>query len=71
VRAQKTFIPAASSIRPNVMPIIFAQSLIIVPGGRSPPSAAIRPLKHLAEYFSVHVAGVPDHERRLLIIFFA
>src|SRR5437867_3197745 len=48
---QKTFIPLRLNTA-NVMPIIFAQSLIIVPGTIAAFSGN-QTLKHLAEYFNV------------------
>ncbi len=65
---QKTFIPLRLNTA-NVMPIIFAQSLIIVPGTIAAFSGN-QALKHLAEYFSVtSVAYLVTSA--VLIIFFA
>jgi len=65
---QKTFIPLRLNTA-NVMPIIFAQSLIIVPGTIAAFSGN-QTLKHLAEYFSV-TSPVYLITSALLIIFFA
>src|SRR5690348_2751076 len=65
---QKTFIPIRL-ITANVMPIIFAQSLIIVPGTIAAFSGN-QTLKHLAEYFSV-TSPVYLITSAVLIIFFA
>src|SRR5213596_2777098 len=65
---QKTFIPLRLNTA-NVMPIIFAQSLIIVPGTIAAFSGN-QALKHLAEYFSVtSVAYLVTSA--VLIVFFA
>src|SRR5438034_1150138 len=65
---QKTFIPLRLNTA-NVMPIIFAQSLIIVPGTIAAFSGNAT-LKHLAEYFTV-TSPVYLITSALLIIFFA
>src|SRR5947208_3659060 len=65
---QKTFIPLRLNTA-NVMPIIFAQSLIIVPGTIAAFSGN-QTLKHLAEYFSV-TSPVYLISSAILIIFFA
>jgi len=65
---QKTFIPLRLNTA-NVMPIIFAQSLIIVPGTIAAFSGN-QTLKHLAEYFSV-TSPVYLISSAVLIIFFA
>src|SRR5690349_24540317 len=65
---QKTFIPIRLNTA-NVMPIIFAQSLIIVPGTLAAFSGN-QTLKHLAEYFSV-TSPVYVISNAVLIIFFA
>src|SRR6266513_5268553 len=65
---QKTFIPLRLNTA-NVMPIIFAQSLIIVPGTLAAFSGN-QTLKHLAEYFST-TSPMYLISRALLIIFFA
>src|SRR5467141_975306 len=65
---QKTFIPLRLNTA-NVMPIIFAQSLIIVPGTIAAFSGNAT-LKHLAEYFTV-TSPVYLVTSAVLIIFFA
>src|SRR6184192_3093005 len=65
---QKTFIPLRLNTA-NVMPIIFAQSIIIVPGTFAAFSGN-QTLKHLAEYFSV-TSPVYLISSAILIIFFA
>src|SRR5438874_6662875 len=65
---QKTFIPLRLNTA-NVMPIIFAQSLIIVPGTLAAFSGN-QTLKHLAEYFNV-TSPVYLISSAVLIIFFA
>src|SRR6266704_3409406 len=65
---QKTFIPLRINSS-GVMPIIFAQSLIIVPGTIATFSGN-QTLKHLAEYFSV-TSPVYLVSSVILIIFFA
>ncbi len=65
---QKTFIPLRLNTA-NVMPIIFAQSLIIVPGTIAAFSGN-QTLKHLAEYFNV-TSPVYLISSAVLIIFFA
>ncbi|HYK81966.1 MAG TPA: preprotein translocase subunit SecY [Gemmatimonadales bacterium] len=65
---QKTYIPLMINAS-GVMPIIFAQSLIIVPGTIASFSGSPT-LKHLAEYFSV-TSPVYLVSSALLIVFFA
>ncbi|HUK21522.1 MAG TPA: preprotein translocase subunit SecY [Gemmatimonadales bacterium] len=65
---KKTFIPLRINSS-GVMPIIFAQSLIIVPGTIAAFSGNAT-LKHLAEYFSV-TSWVYVISSAVLIIFFA
>jgi preprotein translocase subunit SecY len=65
---QKTFIPLRLNTA-NVMPIIFAQSLIIVPGTIAQFSGS-QTLKHLAEYFNV-TSPLYVLTSAVLIIFFA
>src|SRR5581483_8201140 len=65
---QKTFIPLRINSA-GVMPIIFAQSLIIVPGTIAAFSGN-QTLKHLAEYFSV-TSPVYLVSSAVLIVFFA
>jgi preprotein translocase subunit SecY len=65
---QKTFIPLRINSS-GVMPIIFAQSLIIVPGTMASVSGN-QMLKHLAEYFSVTSPGYVV-ANAILIVFFA
>ncbi len=65
---QKTYIPLMINAS-GVMPIIFAQSLIIVPGTIASFSGNAT-LKHLAEYFSV-TSPVYLVSSALLIVFFA
>ncbi len=65
---QKTFIPLRINSS-GVMPIIFAQSLIIVPGTIAQFSGNPT-LKHLAEYFSV-TSPIYIVSSAVLIIFFA
>jgi preprotein translocase subunit SecY len=65
---QKTFIPLRINSS-GVMPIIFAQSLIIVPGTMASVSGN-QTLKHLAEYFSVTSPGYVV-ANAVLIVFFA
>src|ERR1043166_7030361 len=66
--ASRTSIPLRLNTA-NVMPIIFAQSLIIVPGTIAAFSGN-QTLKHLAEYFSV-TSPVYVISSAVLIIFFA
>jgi len=65
---QKTYIPLMINAS-GVMPIIFAQSLIIVPGTIASFSGNAT-LKHLAEYFSV-TSPVYLVSSAVLIVFFA
>lgn len=65
---QKTFIPLRINSS-GVMPIIFAQSLIIVPGTLATFSGNAV-LKHLAEYFQV-TSWVYVASSAVLIVFFA
>jgi preprotein translocase subunit SecY len=65
---QKTFIPLRLNTA-NVMPIIFAQSLIIVPGTIAQFSGS-QTLKNLAEYFNV-TSPLYVVTSAVLIIFFA
>jgi len=58
---QKTFIPPAHQLV-RVMPIIFAQSLIIVPGTIATFSGNAT-LKHLAEFTSTSRRALPPDER--------
>ena len=66
---QKTFIPLRINSA-GVMPIIFAQSLIIVPGTLATFSNNPA-LKRLAEYFNADVVGRTSSRSAVLIIFFA
>src|SRR2546427_42547 len=65
---QKTFIPLRINSS-GVMPIIFAQSLIIVPGTIATFSGSPT-LKHLAEYFNV-TSPLYLLTNAVLIVFFA
>ena len=66
---QKSFIPLRINSS-GVMPIIFAQSIIIVPGTFARVHAATRLLQRLSRHASSRAAGCTTRCTRILILFF-